>query len=579
MNRIFKPALAAVLALSMGLGSVSAFAGNSRFFSDVNDDNFGWASDYVDQIAAKGIASGVGNNKFDPQSLIKRGDFAVFLNKTMGYKDANGDLFIVYDVSEDDYYYQSVINCKYNRAITDSNNFYPENYITRIAAINMIYNALNNAGMVGSYATTDVARFADRDTLLNVTDKIAAGTLANIGILSGNSDGNLYPNDTLTRAEMAVIIAKTSEYVDSKNIEFADKKKADAEQKIEESKPTVEETEDNGTQLKSGNIYTSVVVDSGKSLSVDDVTLQIDNQDSDAITITNGTDVRLKDSTIRSALNTAITLKDKSKLTIDNVTVDSAEARGLTVDSDSEITADKLYLTNNSLSSIVTGGGKVSLSNSKIKNTGASAVESTAGAAVDIIGSTIETVGKGISMFSIVSYPADSEKASELSIKDSTIINDKGYFAYLRESLANIVLENTDVKAARFIDSEFNKKAIQENGNNIYVTLIDSKVEGDIYMDHKSELTLDIQEGGSFKGFIDTEMYSEKINIKLSRDGRLELMNDIYVQDFVLENFDATFDNIIDNGFNIFYDDTRDANYELYQDTWDLPYGGQLRPR
>lgn len=579
MNKIIKPALAATLALSIGLGSTGAFAGDSRFFSDVNDNSYGWASDYVDQIAAKGIASGIGDNKFAPESLIKRGDFAVFLNKTMGYRDASGDLFIIIDVPEDSYYYQSVINCKYNGAITDTNNFYPESYITRIAAINMIYNALTNAGMVGSYATTDVAKFADRADLLNVKDTISAGTLANIGIISGNSDGNLYPNDTLTRAEMAVVIAKTSEYVDAKNLEFAEKKKAEEQQKLEDSKPTVDETDENVTQLKSGNIDTSVVVDTGKSVIVDDVTIKIDNQDADALTITKGTDITLKDSSIRSVKNTAVSVKEKSKLTADNVTVVAEEASAVSLDSDSELSADQLYITSNGLSSIVTKGGNVSLSNSTIKSTGATAIEATAGAIINITGSAIENTVKGINLFSIVSDPADSDVAAELNIKDSTITNEKGYFVYLRESLANIVIENTDIKVARFINSAFDKKAIQENGNNINVTIKDSKVEGDIYMDHKSELTLNIQDGGSFKGFIDPELYSENINIRLSKGGRLELMGDIYVKDFVMENFDVTFDNIIDNGFNIYYDDTQEANYELFSDTWDLPYGGKLLPK
>ncbi len=579
MNKIFRPALAAALAVTISMGGVNAFAENSKFFSDVNENSYGWATEYVDQIAAKGIASGVGNNMFAPESLIERGDFAIFLNKTMGYKDVSGDFFIIADVPEDAYYYQSIINCKYYKAITDTNNYYPESYITRIDAINMIYNALNEGGMIGSYGTTDVSKFADQASLVNVKDTIAVGTLANIGIISGNSDGNLYPNDTLTRAEMAVVIAKTSEFVDAKNLEAAEKKKAEEEKIAEESKPTVEETEDEKTELKSGNLDNSVVVDTGKSVSVDDVTIQINNQDSDALTITNGTDVILKDSSIRSAKYAAVNVNEKSKLTADNVAIIAEEASGLYVDGSSEINAENLKITNNTVSSVISKGGKISLTDSSISSTNASAVEAAAGAVIDILNSTVECVGKEINLLNIVSDPSDSDKAVEINIKDSKITNDKGYFAYVRESLANIVIENTDIKVSRFINSPYDKKAVQENGNNIYVTLKDSKVQGDIYLDHKSEVTLDIQDGGSFKGFIDPDMYSEAVNIRLSKNGRLELLNDIYVKDFVLEDFDTTFDNIIDNGFNIYYDDTQNANYELYQDTWSLPYGGQLLPR
>ncbi len=545
MYKMFKPAAAVALAITIGLGSVNSFAGTSRYFADINDDSYGWAADYVDQIAAKGIASGVGDNNFDPASLIKRGDFAVFLNKTMGYSDASGDLFILTDVSSDSYYYQSIINCKYNNAITDTNNFYPEDYITRRAAINMIYNALNEADMIGSNATTDVSMFSDGAELLNTSDIIAVGTLANIGLLVGDHESKLYPNSTLTRAEMAVLIAKTSEYADNKKQEAADKKKAEEEQKIEDAKATVEETEDNKIELKSGNIDTSVVVDSGKSVNASDVFIEIVEQIEEALSIKNGSSVTMKDSSIRSNNYTAISVNDKSSANLENVTVVANDTGAVYVDAASNLTADGLKITNNAVNSVVTDGGKVSLTNSSISNTGASAIDMTAGAEVNIVDSVLESIGKDVNLISIVSDPADSDKQTTLNIKNSN----------------------------------FDKKAVQENGNTIYVTLKDSKVEGDIYMDHHSELTLDLQDGSSYKGFIDPFLYCENINIKLSADSKLELCNDIYVNEFVVENYDGYFDNIIDNGFNIYYDDTEEANYDLYQDVWTLPFGGELRPR
>ena len=40
--------------------------GNSIYFSDVNKNSYGWSAQFVDDIASRKIASGVGNNKFNP---------------------------------------------------------------------------------------------------------------------------------------------------------------------------------------------------------------------------------------------------------------------------------------------------------------------------------------------------------------------------------------------------------------------------------------------------------------------------------------------------------------------------------
>ena len=60
--------------------------GNSIYFSDVNKNSYGWSAQFVDDIASRKIASGVGNNKFNPGGTITRGDFAIFLSKTFELK-------------------------------------------------------------------------------------------------------------------------------------------------------------------------------------------------------------------------------------------------------------------------------------------------------------------------------------------------------------------------------------------------------------------------------------------------------------------------------------------------------------
>lgn len=555
MNKFIRSAMATFLILSMSFGSVQTFADNSKFFVDVNDNSFGWAASYVDEIASKGIASGVGNNMFAPASQIKRGDFAVFLDKTFKLDMADDTIFSLVDVSKDEYYYQSVVNCKAAKVITDKFNYSPEEYITRLDAIKMIYNALNEQKLLNNKVSNSISMYNDNADILNAMDKIAVGTLTNIEIINGSSDGNLYPNATMTRAEMAVIFAKTSEYVDNAKAEIVLKKEED-KQKAEEEAQAKHEESDEKAQITSGNINESTVIDSGKKVNVDDVTIKIDNQNEDALTIKNGSDVTLKDSSITSNGYSALTISDDAKLTLDNVYISAGSSGAINAKEGTNVSVEKLKVN-------VSDGGAV--------------ISAAAGAVISVIDTEINNSSKSGAVFKIVSDPNDSKKAVEFNLTNTDIDNGGGSLFYLRESIANIFIDNSDIEAYKFIESPYDRKNVQEIGNDVIVTITESEVKGDIDIDHKTKLTLDIQKNGSYRGVINKEGYAENVNVKLSADGKLELLADLYVEELIVEDF--YFDNVIDNGYNIYYNDMLEANSSLFSDTYNMPYGGQVLPK
>ncbi|MGN1318681.1 MAG: S-layer homology domain-containing protein [Lachnospirales bacterium] len=579
MNKIIKPALSVALALSMSFGSVQAFADdslNSKYFSDVNAQSYGWSASYIDSIAAKGIANGVGNNKFAPGENIKRGDFAIFLDKTFKFDTADGNLINLVDVTEDKYYYQSVVNAKMARAITDVNNYYPENYVTRLDAVKMIYNALTVQNLVGNKASTAVSMYSDYAEIKNVNDTLALGTLTNIGIISGSSDGMFHPNDNLTRAEMAVIFAKTSEYADNTKAEIAQAKEDKKQQAIEEAKANTEETEEK-TIVNSGNVSEPMVIDSGKNFKAHDITLDINDQDQDAITIKNGTKVELEDSTIKSSGYTGINLSGNSSLNAENVSVDAKSGVGIEVAKGSSLKGEKVTVSSSNDVTATSFKGNVDIESLNINSTGdGSAITTSNGANISVDGGNITSSNKKVSLINVLSDTDNQDKA-ELNIKNATLTNKSGSLLKVRDSVISVLLENCNVDVSKILNNEYSSKDKQEEGCDVTITLKNTELTGDIYADHETKVTLDIQEGGFFKGFIDKDMYSEDVNINLTMNGKIELLGDLYVNVIHIEDYN--FNNIIDNGFNIYYNDANAENNDLYADTYDLANGGQLLPR
>ena len=63
----------------------------------------------------------------------------------------------------------------------------------------------------------------------------------------------------------------------------------------------------------------------------------------------------------------------------------------------------------------------------------------------------------------------------------------------------------------------------------------------------------------------------------MEQDGTLILDNDLYLDSFK-DGSNLDFSNIVDNGFNIYYNENNPENEWLVADTYDLLLGGQLRP-
>lgn len=143
-------------------------------FSDL--DNYGWARSAINDLAKRGLIQGTGKGKFSPKAAITKTDFVAVIAKALGVKPSD----IVGDVKD------------------------PKGQLTRQEMMVLTVSALKAAGkQLEAGAALDA--FSDAASV-SADAKASVEALVTAGIVKGK-DGKLAPNDKLTRAEAAVIIA------------------------------------------------------------------------------------------------------------------------------------------------------------------------------------------------------------------------------------------------------------------------------------------------------------------------------------------------------------------------------------
>ena len=161
-----------------------------------------WAQDAVEFLWSEGIVNKKGDGVFAPNTNITRGDFAMFLIRTMGLADKGKEVQFA-DVDPNAEYAAEVLIGK-NLGIfkgSGNNMFEPETEISRQDMMTMCARALGLAGGV------DLGRFSDNALIADYArDSIAAMVKAEI--VKGNPDGTVNPLGNTTRAEAAVIMER-----------------------------------------------------------------------------------------------------------------------------------------------------------------------------------------------------------------------------------------------------------------------------------------------------------------------------------------------------------------------------------
>ena len=149
--------------------------------------------------------NGVDGESFAPNSSLTRGMMAQILYNMEGRPAVSGRTDFR-DVLDSDWYLDAVTWAKNNGIVSgyDSAHFGPEDSVTRAQAAVMLKNYADWKGR----NTSDRAELSFRDAGSVPTwasDALAWGVAS--GLLQG-SDGNLKPNGTATRGEIAAILSR-----------------------------------------------------------------------------------------------------------------------------------------------------------------------------------------------------------------------------------------------------------------------------------------------------------------------------------------------------------------------------------
>jgi len=166
-----------------------------------------WAEKAINQVAGLGVVNGVGNNKFDLNSNISRGDLSVILfrlsNGKTGY-DVKFD-----DVSSDKYYADGIAWAARSGVVTGytDHTFGPTDTISREQLAVMLYRYAKLVSLNTELRSDKLKNFSDGNQTHDWARDGMAWCVEN-GVIGGKGGGTLDPTGKATRAETAVMLQR-----------------------------------------------------------------------------------------------------------------------------------------------------------------------------------------------------------------------------------------------------------------------------------------------------------------------------------------------------------------------------------
>ena len=184
-----------------------------QVFSDVSDSH--WAVKDIARMKSKGVIGGVSATEFAPKNPVTREQLAVMLVRVMNKQaEAGGSIpaNYVYRNSVSNYAVGSIAYAVNNEIITgnllhsDPKGAAPRHEVAVLVGRAM---GLANEATQKQYATLN---YKDAD-IIPTSSRGYVAVLQEKGIMGGSSDGNFYPNDSLTREQFASVLNRVDNYL------------------------------------------------------------------------------------------------------------------------------------------------------------------------------------------------------------------------------------------------------------------------------------------------------------------------------------------------------------------------------
>lgn len=182
-------------------------------FKDMND--YWWAMDAVNDLASRGIIKGRSETEFDPDSLITRADNTVLLLRVLGKTAAFTDNFD--DVYPGKYYYNEIGMAKALGIASGvgDNCFDPDATIRREDMATLAYRVLSREKLLTTIPNTAVLNnFTDSDDIYFYAREAMAACVDK-KLMGGYGDGTIKPKGYATRVEVALFIYRISQLINN----------------------------------------------------------------------------------------------------------------------------------------------------------------------------------------------------------------------------------------------------------------------------------------------------------------------------------------------------------------------------
>lgn len=352
-------------------------------------------------------------------------------------------------------------------------------------------------------------------------------TLSSITVTkTGDSDGG---DNTSFYGTNSAIIAKSGANLTIKNANI-----------------TTDATGANGVFSYGGSATTNNSSSDGTTINISDSTIKTNKDNSGGIMTTGGGVMNAENLTITTAGTSSAAIRSDrggGTVTVNKGTYKTTGKGSPAIYSTADITVKNATLVATaSEGAIIEGKNSITLENVNLTDTNSS-----------LNGQS--TTYKNIFLYQSMSGDAATGKAV-FTAKDSTITTNKGDSFYVTNTTAEINLENNIIinndSAGNFLriqaDSWGNSGS---NGGTVTLNMTNQTAAGNIVVDSISKLTMNLTNGSSFEGTINSENAGE-VELTLDSSSSITLTGNTYIKS--LTNADTNNSNIHLNGYTLYID-------------------------
>ncbi len=169
-------------------------------FKDV--PNSFWGASYIKKLKELNILSGKGDGYFDPDGNVTRAEFAKILTLALNLQDEGDATFV--DVDANQWYapYVATVAGKGIAKGYEDGTFKPDAFVTREELATMIVRGVDASKLVAKETEVKIGDMA------KVSDWAYENMIVLIGagVIGGDENSNVNPQNNATRAEVAKII-------------------------------------------------------------------------------------------------------------------------------------------------------------------------------------------------------------------------------------------------------------------------------------------------------------------------------------------------------------------------------------